>query len=47
VILPQKDRSAIRKNARIVLSNPDMLHTGILPHHTNWLDFFSNLKYRN
>jgi len=42
---PQKDRSAIRKNARIVLSNPDMLHTGILPHHTNWLEFFSNLKY--
>src|SRR5260221_13288323 len=36
---PQKDRSAIRKNARIVLSNPDMLHTGILPHHTNWLEF--------
>lgn len=42
---PQKDRSAIRKNARIVLSNPDMLHTGILPHHTNWLEFFSNLKF--
>ena len=42
---PQKDRSVIRKNARIVLSNPDMLHTGILPHHTNWLEFFSSLKY--
>ncbi|HEX5810075.1 MAG TPA: DEAD/DEAH box helicase, partial [Anaerolineales bacterium] len=42
---PQKDRSAIRKNARIILSNPDMLHTGILPHHTNWLEFFANLKY--
>jgi len=42
---PQKDRSAIRMNARIVLSNPDMLHTGILPHHTNWLEFFSNLKF--
>jgi DEAD/DEAH box helicase domain-containing protein len=42
---PQKDRSAIRKNARIVLSNPDMLHTGILPHHTNWLEFFTNLKF--
>jgi DEAD/DEAH box helicase domain-containing protein len=41
---PQSARSAIRKNARVVLSNPDMLHTGILPHHTNWLDFFSNLK---
>ncbi|HLO13430.1 MAG TPA: DEAD/DEAH box helicase [Anaerolineales bacterium] len=42
---PQKDRSAIRKNARIVLSNPDMLHTGILPHHTNWSDFFTNLRF--
>ncbi|MEP6896767.1 MAG: DEAD/DEAH box helicase, partial [Chloroflexota bacterium] len=42
---PQSARSAIRKNARIVLSNPDMLHMGILPHHTNWLEFFANLKY--
>jgi DEAD/DEAH box helicase domain-containing protein len=42
---PQPARSAIRKNARIVLSNPDMLHTGILPHHTNWLEFFSNLRF--
>lgn len=42
---PQSARSSIRKNARIVLSNPDMLHTGILPHHTNWLEFFSNLQF--
>jgi len=42
---PKKDRAAIRRNARIVLSNPDMLHTGILPHHTNWNDFFASLKY--
>jgi DEAD/DEAH box helicase domain-containing protein len=42
---PQKDRSAIRSNARIVLSNPDMLHTGILPHHTNWNEFLTNLRY--
>ncbi len=42
---PQSSRSAIRKNARIVLSNPDMLHTGILPHHSNWSDFFGNLKF--
>lgn len=42
---PQKDRAQIRRNARIVLTNPDMLHTGILPHHTNWLEFFSNLKF--
>ncbi len=42
---PQKDRAAIRKNARILLTNPDMLHTGILPHHTNWADFFTHLKF--
>ncbi|HEY6073199.1 MAG TPA: DEAD/DEAH box helicase, partial [Anaerolineales bacterium] len=42
---PQKDRPSIRKNARIVLTNPDMLHTGILPHHTNWLEFLSRLRY--
>ena len=42
---PSSARPAIRKNARIVLSNPDMLHTGILPHHTNWLDFFANLRF--
>lgn len=42
---PQSARAAIRSKARIVLSNPDMLHTGILPHHTNWLDFFSHLRF--
>lgn len=42
---PQAARSSIRKSARIILTNPDMLHTGILPHHTNWLELFSNLKY--
>ncbi|HET9587710.1 MAG TPA: DEAD/DEAH box helicase [Anaerolineales bacterium] len=42
---PQKDRSAIRRNAHIILSNPDMLHTGILPHHTNWGDFFTHLRF--
>jgi DEAD/DEAH box helicase domain-containing protein len=42
---PQANRPSIRKTARIVLSNPDMLHTGILPHHANWSDFFSNLKF--
>jgi len=42
---PQSHRPSIRKNARIVLTNPDMLHTGILPHHANWSDFFSNLKF--
>ena len=42
---PQSQRASIRKNARIILSNPDMLHTGILPHHTNWVDFFHNLRF--
>jgi DEAD/DEAH box helicase domain-containing protein len=42
---PQSARSDIRRHARIVLSNPDMLHTGILPHHTNWLDFLANLRF--
>ena len=42
---PTSHRPALRKNARILLSNPDMLHTGILPHHTKWEEFFSNLKF--
>lgn len=41
----QTYRKSIRAEARIVLSNPDMLHTGILPHHTNWTDFFANLRF--
>lgn len=42
---PQGQRSAIRKNSNLIFTNPDMLHTGILPHHTNWADFFRNLKF--
>ena len=42
---PQSQRPSIRKTARIVLTNPDMLHTGILPHHANWSDFFTDLKF--
>ncbi|MCE7859525.1 MAG: DUF1998 domain-containing protein [Chloroflexi bacterium CFX2] len=42
---PQSHRPVIRKTANIILTNPDMLHTGILPHHANWSDFFSNLKF--
>ena len=38
---PQAQRAQIRKTANILLTNPDMLHTGILPHHANWDDFFS------
>ena len=42
---PAHQRPAMRKNARLILSNPDMLHTGILPHHTNWAEFFANLRF--
>ena len=42
---PSSARPSIRKNARLLLTNPDMLHTGILPHHTNWLELFTNLNY--
>ena len=42
---PANQRSAIRKSANILMSNPDMLHQGILPHHTNWAKFFSRLRY--
>lgn len=42
---PTNARSTIRRNARILLTNPDMLHTGILPHHTSWAQFFHNLRY--
>ncbi|MCL4824788.1 MAG: DEAD/DEAH box helicase, partial [Anaerolineales bacterium] len=42
---PQSRRAQIRKTANILLTNPDMLHTGILPHHANWEEFFRNLKF--
>ncbi len=38
-------RPAIRAAARLVISNPDMLHTGVLPHHTLWADFFGHLQF--
>jgi DEAD/DEAH box helicase domain-containing protein len=40
---PQGERAAIRKRANLVLTNPDMLHVGILPHHDRWGDFLANL----
>jgi len=42
---PSSQRTAIRKSATILMTNPDMLHQGILPHHTNWARFFSNLRF--
>ncbi|HZT40788.1 MAG TPA: DEAD/DEAH box helicase [Chthonomonadaceae bacterium] len=42
---PAADRRFIKKGAHIVLTNPDMLHVGILPYHTTWSAFLANLKY--
>ncbi len=42
---PQSARKAIRTAGHIVVTNPDMLHTGILPHHTLWIKLFENLQY--
>ncbi|MHB1465410.1 MAG: DEAD/DEAH box helicase, partial [Thermoleophilia bacterium] len=42
---PAAHRPQIRKRANILLTNPDMLHVGILPHRDAWEDFFFNLKY--
>ena len=42
---PSDARKAIRAKSHIVLTNPDMLHTGILPHHTRWTRVFENLRY--
>lgn len=42
---PQTARRAIRSAGHIVVTNPDMLHAGILPHHTKWIKLFENLKY--
>jgi DEAD/DEAH box helicase domain-containing protein len=42
---PQDARRAVRTRAHVVLSNPDMLHSGILPHHPRWAKLFENLRY--
>jgi DEAD/DEAH box helicase domain-containing protein len=42
---PSDARQSIRQHGHIVLTNPDMLHTGILPHHTKWTRLFENLQY--
>jgi len=42
---PPASRPEIRTKARILITNPDMLHIGILPHHTNWAEFFKNLRF--
>ena len=42
---PQDARRSIRGRAHVVLSNPDMLHSGILPHHPRWAKLFENLRF--
>ena len=42
---PGDARKAIRSAGSIVVTNPDMLHSGILPHHTKWMRLFENLRY--
>ncbi|AET38678.1 ATP-dependent 3'-5' DNA helicase Ecym_3178 [Eremothecium cymbalariae DBVPG len=40
----QQDRSFIRKNARVIFTNPDIIHTSILPNHPNWRHFLMHLR---
>lgn len=42
---PASARRRIRQEARIIISNPDMLHMGILPHHTQWAALFAHLRF--
>jgi DEAD/DEAH box helicase domain-containing protein len=42
---PREDRPQIRRRSNLVLTNPDMLHVGILPHHRNWGDFLAGLDW--
>lgn len=42
---PDSLRIAARQSGRIIISNPDMLHSGILPNHPKWIEFFTSLKY--
>lgn len=42
---PQSQRSKIRQKSQILITNPDMLHAGILPYHTSWRALFANLEF--
>jgi DEAD/DEAH box helicase domain-containing protein len=42
---PRQERAAIRKRSNLIITNPDMLHVGILPHHPAWGDLFANLAF--
>ena len=42
---PREERSAVRRGSNLILTNSDMLHVGVLPHHRNWGDVFANLRF--
>ncbi len=42
---PREERAAIRRRSNLILSNPDMLHVGVLPNHKGWGDFLANLNF--
>ncbi|HZE06521.1 MAG TPA: DEAD/DEAH box helicase, partial [Solirubrobacteraceae bacterium] len=42
---PRHERAAIRRRSNLIITNPDMLHVGILPHHAAWGDLFANLAF--
>lgn len=42
---PPATRTKLRKAGHIIMTNPDMLHSGVLPHHPSWVQLFENLKY--
>src|SRR5438445_2509759 len=42
---PREERRAIRQRSNLILTNPDMLHVGVLPHHRNWGDLLANLAF--
>jgi len=42
---PRGERPAIRRRSNLILTNPDMLHVGVLPHHKGWGDFLANLGW--
>jgi DEAD/DEAH box helicase domain-containing protein len=42
---PREDRPQIRRRSNLILTNPDMLHIGVLPHHKSWGDFLANLRW--
>ncbi len=42
---PSEIRRKVRKAGHVVVTNPDMLHSGVLPHHTKWIKLFENLEF--